>query len=151
MKELVALGITRGRVQQLEAAMRDLPPAMQVDPKSLVTRHHFPVPGIYMREVHIPAGMTTTGKIHKRECVSFLTKGRRSTLIDGRIVEITAPHMHLSPPGMKRVTYTHEDSIWVTVHSTNLTDVAELERELVCETEEEYLAFISGGNIKCLS
>ena len=150
MNELLAPQITRGLVQQLEAAMRALPPAMQVDPKSLVTRHHF-ASGIYMRELHIPAGMTTTGKIHKHACLNILAKGRRSTLVDGYVIEIAAPHIHLSPPGMKRVSYTYEDSVWITVHATNLTDIEEIERELVCDTEEEYLAFCAQESLKCLS
>jgi len=95
--------------------------------------------------------MTTTGKIHKYACLNILAKGRRSTLIDNRIVMIKAPHIHLAPPGMKRVSYTHEDSVWITVHTTNLTDVDEIERELVCDTEEEYLAFCAQEHLQCLS
>lgn len=142
--------ITRALVQGFEVAMQKLPPALQVNPRTLTVRHHF-APGIYLRELHIPAGMITTGKIHKYACLNILAKGRRSTLIDSRIVEVEAPHIHLAPPGMKRVSYTHEDSVWITVHNTNLTDIDEIERELVCETEEEYLAFCAQEKTKCLS
>lgn len=141
--------VTRAVVQEFEAAMRRLPPAVIVDPKSLTLIHHF-APGIYMRELHIPRDMITTGKIHKYACLNILAKGKRSTLVDGLIVTIEAPHIHLSPPGMKRVSYTHEDSVWITVHPTNLTDIDELERELVCETEEEYRAFCA-EKLECLS
>lgn len=136
----LAIPITRAKVQEFEAAMRNLPPSLQVNPSSLTVRHHFS-PGLYLRELHIPAGMVTTGKIHKYPCINILAKGRRSTLVDGLIVVIDAPHIHISPPGIKRVSLTHEDSVWITVHATNLTDVDEIERELVCDTEEEYLAF----------
>lgn len=142
--------VTRAQVQKLEAAMRTLPAALQVDPKSMTLRHHF-APGIYMRELHIPADMITTGKIHKYPCLNILAKGRRSTLVDNRMVMIEAPHVSLSEPGIKRVSYTHEDSVWITVHSTNLTSVDEIERELVCETEEEYLAFCAKEHDKCRS
>jgi hypothetical protein len=142
--------VTRALIQEFEAAMRKLPPKLQVDPSSFTVRHHF-APGIYMRELHIPATMITTGKIHKYACLSILAKGRRSTLVDNQIVTVEAPHIHLSPPGMKRVSYTHEDSVWITVHTTNLTDVNEIERELVCDTEEEYLAFCAKENRECLS
>ena len=139
--------VTRALVQEFEAAMRRLPAAVQVAPKALTVRHHF-APGLYMRELHIPAGMITTGKIHKYACLNILAKGRRSTLVDGRIVMVEAPHIHLSPPGIKRVSYTHEDSVWITVHATNLTEVDEIERELVCDTEEEFLAFCAQENAK---
>ena len=141
--------VTRALVQEFEAAMRTLPPALQVEPKSLTVRHHF-APGLYLRELHIPAGMITTGKIHKYACLNILAKGRRSTVVDNQIVTIEAPHIHLSPPGIKRVSLTHEDSVWITVHATNLTDIDAIERELVCDTEEEYLAFCA-EHAKCLS
>lgn len=141
--------VTRSRVIELEAAMRKLPQRFQVDPKSLVTKHHF-APGIYMRELHVPAGMITTGKIHKYLCQNILAKGKRSTLVNGRIETVEAPHIHLSPPGIKRVSYTHEDSVWITVHPTELTDIQEIERALVCDTEEEYLAFCA-EHPECLS
>ena len=130
--------------------MRGLPSEAQVDPKNLPVRHHF-APGLYLRELYVPAGMVTTGKIHKYPCQNILAKGRRSTLIDGEIVTVEAPHIHLSPAGIKRVSFTHEDSVWITVHPTNLTDVDEIERALVCDTEEEYLAFCAEELHKCHS
>jgi hypothetical protein len=143
--------VTRALVQDFESAMRKLPQALQVDPKSLTVRHHF-AQGLYLRELHIPAGMITTGKIHKYECFNILAKGRRSTLIDGKIVTVEAPHVHLSPPGIKRVSLTHVDSVWITAHATVLTDVNEIERELVCDTEEQYLEFLAcGEHPQCLS
>ena len=110
--------------------------------------HHF-LPGLYLRELHIPAGVITTGKIHKYECLNFLTKGERSTVIDGEIVRVKAPHFHISPAGSKRVSYTHQDSVWITAHFTDETDVAKLEAELVCDTEKQYIDFVR--RIECHS
>ena len=150
MKTELDRPVTRALVQKFEAAMRTLPAAVQVDPKALTVRHHF-APGLYMRELHIPAGLITTGKIHKYACLNILAKGRRSTLVDGHIEMVEAPHIHLSPPGIKRVSLTHEDSVWITVHATHLTDIDEIERALVCDTEEEYRTFCEKGLIECLS
>jgi hypothetical protein len=77
--------------------------------------------------------------------------GMRSTLIDGRIERIRAPHVHWTPPGSKRISYTHEDSIWLTVHVTYETDIAALERQLVAENEEEYQQFLEFANAPVLS
>ena len=140
VEQIPAVLVTRAKVQEFEEQMRNLPSSLQVDPRSLIVRHHF-APGLYLRELHIPAGMITTGKIHKYACINILAKGKRSTLVNGLIVVIDAPHIHISPPGIKRVSFTHEDSVWITAHATNLMSVDEIERELVCDTEEEYLAF----------
>ena len=115
--------------------------------------HHFG-PGVYMRELHIPAGIITTGKIHKHQCLNILAKGRRRTVVDGRLQDISAPHIHLSPAGSKRVSYTLEDSVWITVHENpdNCSDIEELENRFVCDTEEDYQAFLtSEARLKCLS
>ena len=109
-------------------------------------------PGYYMRVLYIPAGIITTGKIHKHECVSILAEGERTTLVGDELKHIKAPHIHVSPPGFKRVSYTHKDSVWITLHPTEETDIAKLEADLVCDTEEEYQAFlVTQERMKCLS
>lgn len=113
--------------------------------KDFTVYHHF-APDIYMRELHVPAGMITTGKIHKYPCLNILAKGKRATLLNGHMETVTAPHVHLSPAGMKRASMTFEDAVWITVHPNpgNCTDVDKLVTSLVCETEEEYQAFLDG-------
>lgn len=129
--------VSRATVQAIQDELIKLP---QVQ---LQVFHHFPQPGVYVRELHIPKGMITVGKIHKQPCWNILSKGERSTLINGRIERITAPHVHWTPPGSKRISYTHEKSVWLTVHATLETDIDRLERELVAETEEEYQEFLA--------
>ncbi len=131
---------TRGDVIAFENVIKQHPAHLTA--KDFVTKHHF-LPGIYIRELHIPAGMITTGKIHKYECISLLSKGQRATLVDGKIELITAPYMQMTPPGFKRISLTIEDSVWVTVHLTETTSIRLLEKELVCDTEEEYQAFLA--------
>ncbi len=132
--------ITRGDVIAFENVIKRHPKHLTAE--HFVTKHHF-LPGIYMRELHIPAGMITTGKIHKYECISLLSKGQRATLVDGKIELITAPYMQMTLPGFKRISLTIEDSVWITVHLTDITSIPLLEKELVCDTEEEYQAFLA--------
>lgn len=137
----------RQRIMAFEEQARRAP---QV---TLQVFHHFS-PGIYMRELHVPAGIITTGKIHKHQCLNVLAKGRRRTVVDGRLQDIMAPHIHLSPAGSKRISYTIEDSVWITVHQNpdNCRVVETLEKRYVCETEEEYQAFLAESErLKCLS
>ncbi len=132
--------IKRGQVIAFENVIKQHPGHLTAE--HFVTKHHF-LPGIYMRELHIPAGMITTGKIHKYECVSILSKGVRATLVDGCIQVVNAPYMQVTPPGFKRISLTIEDSIWITMHLTDIIDIPTLERELVCDSEEEYQAFLA--------
>lgn len=144
---LTAKPITRADVIAFEKLILQDP--RHLTAKDFTVRHHF-APGVYMRELHIPKGMITIGKIHKYPCLAILAKGKRKTLIDGRLEIVTAPHVSLSPAGMKRASEAMEDSVFITVHPTHKTDIDEIERDLVCETEEDYQAFL-GSTHKCLS
>lgn len=135
----------RQRIGLIEQEMRKRP---QVE---LPLYHHFPQPGVYVRELHIPKGVMTVGKIHKYPCWNILSKGERATVVGDHIEHIRAPHVHWTPSGSKRISYTLEDSIWLTVHLTRETDIAALERELVAETEEEFQQFIALVNVEALS
>jgi hypothetical protein len=141
-------------------SMRDRINAFEVEARKapqirLDLVHHF-APGIYCRELHIPAGVITTSKIHKFACLNILARGERTTLIGEQMVRVKAPFIYVSPAGFKRASITHEDAVWITVHEnpTNERDIEALERALVCETEEEYLAFcrtVEAEQRPCLS
>jgi hypothetical protein len=151
MKALVALLeaslVTRQEVTALETEMKKLP---QVE----IPVAHFFSKGLYVRAVSIPKGAVTVGKIHKHECISILAKGERSTLVNGKIVRVSAGFIQVTPPGFKRASFTHEDSVWVTAHATEERDIAKLEDELVCDTERDYQDFcrvIEAEAAECLS
>jgi hypothetical protein len=48
-------------------------------------------------------------------------------------------------PGAKRVGYAFEDSRFVTIHRTDLTDIAEIERQV---TEDDPQSMYLPGNIR---
>lgn len=126
----------RGRVFALEDAIRrDLP---LVD---LPVRHHFSH-GVYARELFIPKGTVLTGKIHKYPQLNIMSQGELSVLTESGVVRVKAPFTIVSPAGTKRVAYAHEDTVWTTVHGTELTDVDEIEKVFIAQTEQEYLAFV---------
>jgi hypothetical protein len=97
----------------------------------LETRHHF-APGVYVRELRIPAGVCLTGAVHKTEHMNICMSGKL------RVVSATAPDrtveggdIFTSPAGTKRTAYVEEDTVWLTVHVTNETDIEKLEAMLV--------------------
>ena len=104
---------------------RDLGPA------SCPVKHHF-APGAYGREMTLPAGMVVVGKIHKHAHINVISKGRVQVFTEQEGVrELAAPCTFVSSPGTKRVVYVLEETVWTTVHVTDKTDLAEIEREVI--------------------
>lgn len=102
--------------------------------------HHFS-PGIYARELHIPAGFVLTGKIHKTEhlCIVHGDILIESEQGGGRY---TGYHTFTSNPGVKRIGRTFADTIFTTIHATWETDIARLESNLAADTYAEYEQFL---------
>jgi hypothetical protein len=93
------------------------------------TRHYF-APGLYAREMFIPAGTVLTGAVHKTEhLVQF--DGDITVLADGGMQRLTGRHTFVSKPGVKRVGYAHADTWCTGFFVTDKTDVEELEDDLV--------------------
>jgi hypothetical protein len=43
----------------------------------------------------------------------------------------------VSPPGVKRLAYAHEESIWATIHGTDETDVDKIEEQFIAKDYSE--------------
>lgn len=106
-------------------------------------KHSFS-PGIYVREIRIPAGTYIVGKLHKHEHPNFLMSGTVDVITDKGTETLTGPLSMISPAGTKRALYSKTDLIWITVHlnPTNTQDLEELEKEIIAESYEEYDKFI---------
>lgn len=118
--------MSRSSIEELQQAMAALPGAQAV----FQTRHHF-ADGMYCRELVIPKDCILVGKVHKHEHFCFIVKGEITIVSDDKRERIVAPAIFVSSPGAKRAGYAHEECIFVTVHRTPLTDLKELEAELV--------------------
>ena len=102
-----------------------------VGPASCPVKHHF-APGSYGREMTLPAGMVVVGKIHKHAHINVISKGRVQVFTEQEgVLELAAPCTFVSSPGTKRVVYVLEETVWTTVHVTDKTDLAEIEREVI--------------------
>lgn len=104
---------------------------LDVGPTACPVQHHF-APGAYGREMTIPAGLVVVGKIHKHAHINVISKGRAQVFTeqDG-VLELAAPCTFVSSPGTKRVIHVLEETVWTTVHVTDKTDLAEIEREVI--------------------
>jgi hypothetical protein len=124
----------REAILRIEQMMLTLPPM------DLPVTHHF-APGMYMRELFIPAGSTLTGKIHKYDHFCLVLKGDIEILDQDGYQRITGPARFTSKAGAKRFGLAHEDTIFITVHPTDAQDVETCERDLVCNDFETYQRF----------
>jgi hypothetical protein len=105
------------QVGRLKAAIAHLPPA------DFRLTHHF-ADGIYGRELFIPAGTALVGERHTHSTLNILLQGRiHVTGADGAVREMVAPAMFVSSAGTEKVGFAVEDTIWVNVHPTKLTDL----------------------------
>lgn len=124
----------RNKVFTAEALMLQMP---QLE---LEVKHYFSL-GIYARELYIPKDTILVGKLHKYPQLNILSKGDISVLVDDQIKRLKAPFTIVSPAGTKRIAYTHEDTVWLTIHGTDQTDIDLIEEHFIAQTEEEYIKF----------
>ena len=100
---------------------------------------HFVCNGTYARQIELPAGMTLTGKVHNFDHTSILSKGSVTIMTAEGIERRTAPDIWISKAGTKRLIHVHEDTIWTTLHASKNTEVADLEAELVHDSDLSWI------------
>jgi quercetin dioxygenase-like cupin family protein len=122
--EIIAEAPTKEQIDRLQAEMVKMP---QVE---LQTEHYF-VPGMYCRRVFRPAGTLIVGKIHKQPHFFLCAKGEIIAWTEKGMKKLQAGDVVESQPGTKRVTLATQDSIGVTIHKTDETDLEKIEAELV--------------------
>jgi len=103
----------------LEAHMLPLPQA------ECPVVHHFG-PGIYIREVHLPAGVLALGHSQKYEHLNIMLKGSVVMIKGGKTEVLSAPAIFVGSPGRK-FGYVLEDTVWQNVYATTETDIDILE------------------------
>lgn len=127
------------KIRRAEAAMREMP---QVE---LETQHYF-ADGMYAREVFRPAGTLLVGKVHKREHFYIVTMGAVQVATENGLRIYRAPAVVVSKPGTKRAVLALEDSVCMTVHRTDNTDLEAIERELI--EPDQHALFDAANHLK---
>lgn len=144
--------ISRVDVLLFESELAKQPGVFFGDTDNCPLTHKFSE-GMYVREIFIPKGMCVVGKIHKHSHPNFLLKGEVLVVTEQGKEHLKAPLSMISPAGIKRVVFALEDSIWITVHATQETDLVKIEDEVIAKTYEEFdkLKQLNGGESKpCL-
>lgn len=115
-------------LEKLEAKMLEHPDAIHA--KDLPLEHRF-APGVYMREIFMPAGAVILGHEHKTEHFNIVLSGRARVMMGGETQEIVGPCTFVSKPGVRKLLYILEDMRWQTIHPSKQTDVTKLEKKIV--------------------
>jgi hypothetical protein len=97
------------------------------------------VPGVYCREIHLPADSVVVGRIHKFEHMSIISKGSVTVFTEFGEYHYKAGDSFVSPAGTKRVVLSHEDTTWTTIHPNpdNEQDIETLENRYTAKEYEE--------------
>lgn len=131
MNELSENATMRERVEKLEEVVANLP---QVE---CPVRNHF-APGVYIREMTVPADVTATGAVHKTEHLTVVVGHCFLTTDDGA-QEFKGFHIVKSKPGIKRAIYAVTETKVATIHATDETDVDKLVELLTFSKSTELL------------
>lgn len=99
---------------------------------------------LYLRQMSMQKNSFLVGAIHKHLHVWFLLTGHITVVTEESTEEYFAPCYTVSTPGSKRVIFANEDSIFVNVHKNpdNTEDIDVLDKQIVCDTWEEYNEYI---------
>jgi hypothetical protein len=113
------------KIDELELAMQE------GDAVDCPLIHQF-VPGMYIREIFMPAGILVTSMIHNTNHPFFVMEGKVSVYSDNDGEQlIEAPYRGITTPGTRRVLFIHEDTIWVTVHPTDVMPMGDTEEDIL--------------------
>lgn len=136
--------ITKEQLAELHAVI-----AAQPDQLDIPVKHYHvsaipgtPQGGVYAREILIPKGAVVVGKIHKFEQLNIMSKGDMTLATEEGVMRVQAPFTIVSPSGVKRAAYAHEDTVWTTIHGTDEQDVDVIESMFVVDTYDKYLEFV---------
>ena len=125
---------SREGIERFSNWVESMPDALGEDPFPL---YHKFGGGVYTREMHTPAGYTIVGKIHKKESMVYVVKGKLIVSDENQTRVIEAPAQFTCGGKLKRVAYVLEDLIWIDIHATDAINVEDAENEIFAKNYEE--------------
>lgn len=120
-------------IQALQDEMMSWPDEMKCMPP---VNHYF-APGLYAREMFIPAGTLIVGKIHKHAHINHISYGDICVSTFEGIKRLQGPLTMVSPVGVKRVVCAITDTLWTTFHVTEETDLEKIEDYVIAKDYSE--------------
>ena len=102
-----------------------------------ITPHvdHVFAKGAYMRCISMKAGTLIISKRHKTQHICVVVSGECDvSSADGVRKFVKGPAIFITEPNTKRAITVHTDSVWMTFHVTDETDLAKIEEQIIKET-----------------
>lgn len=142
MNELTEVKTRDEFIDELELAIAKLP---LID---LEVVHRF-AKGMYIRELHIPAGVMVTTMTHKTQHPFVVSKGiiKVSSDTEGSVT-IEAPYTGITEPNTRRAAHAVTDTIWTTFHVTDETDPNKIAEEILEPKDMSLISAAAGKEIQ---
>lgn len=143
MNEVTLRAVTRAEILELEGLMvalvHERHPGMEPGNTDAIApvKHHFS-PGLYAREIFLPAGIRIIGKIHRTSHVMTVAQGSGIIWNEFGAYEYRAPMTHITKAGAKNIVWAREDTVIVTYHPTEHRDVESIERDIISPSYEMF-------------
>ncbi|HUT47228.1 MAG TPA: hypothetical protein VMX36_13160 [Sedimentisphaerales bacterium] len=125
----------RARMLGFESAISQQPGAKFGDDAGPLS--HFFADGLYIRQYTGLKNTIAVSKLHKTNHPYFVLEGCASIITEEGPVRIEAPHWGITKAGTKRILYFHEETIWITVHATEETDLEKIEDVVIAKTYDD--------------
>lgn len=88
----------------------------ELAPVHMPVTHRF-TPGLYAREIFMPAGTVLTSQVHNTQHPYVVISGRvRVTIPGGEVQVLEGGYVGITQPGTRRALYVEEDCRWITFH-----------------------------------
>lgn len=121
---------TRGAIAKRKDEMLESPHRVELPfTESLVD-------GLYTRTLFIPKGCELVGKIHRKPCVNIVAKGDITIMTETGCLRVQAGYSVTSPAGIQKIGFAHEDTIFINVFRTDVTEIGQIEADLICDSFE---------------
>lgn len=125
--------VVRAWLMGVTNALLALPKA---DQREFHVEHTFS-DGMYMRKLFIPKGSLLVGKIHKLACMNIVAKGDISVVTESGSARITSGYTIASPPGLQKLGYAHEDTIFINVFRIDESSIDKIEQAIAWDSYED--------------
>ena len=111
-------------------------------PDAFIT-HEF-VDGIYIRQMDMKRGCTVISAVHKHHHCWFLLTGHITVTTEEGKQNFVAPCRVISPPGIKRIIYANEPSLFLNIHKnpSNTKDLDKVEKNVWAMNYSEYDEYV---------
>lgn len=128
-------------IEQVHGVVDEIEGRMAQNPLVDCPLTHRFTPGLYTRQIFMPAGTMVTSKIHRTRHQFIISQGKVSVynVLTRETKTYEAPYHGITEPGTRRILFNHTDVIWTTIHPTDETDLDLIEQAIIEPHDNPFL------------